>query len=98
MRKKYDKMFVGLLMGIFAPTLVFFIIYIVKFWNEYTLSEVLMKIEELDLTSKIIALSVFFSNLLLFYIMYRMRKDRICKGILLATFLYAFLVISIKYL
>lgn len=97
-KNKYDKMFIGLLMGVLAPFIVFLTVYLTKFWGEYSLKEVLEQIQELDLASKIVALSVFLSNMILFYVMYRMRKDRICKGILWATFLYAFLVIYLKYL
>lgn len=97
-KNKYDKMFIGLLMGVLAPFIVFLTVYLAKFWGEYSLKEVLEQIQELDLASKIVALSVFLSNMILFYVMYRMRKDRICKGILWATFLYAFLVIYLKYL
>lgn len=98
MNSKYDKIFIGLILGTVAPFVVFFIVYCVKFLGQYSLNEVIGQIRELDLSSKIIALSVFLSNLLLFYLFYRVRKDRVCKGILFATFLYAFLVIYLKYL
>ncbi|PVX52618.1 hypothetical protein C7377_0947 [Balneicella halophila] len=97
MKAKYDKMFLGLLAGVFAPTLVFFIVYIVKYMGTYSLQTILSQIQTLELTSKIIALCVFLANLLVFYLMYRLRWDKFCKGVLLATFIYAFLVISIKY-
>lgn len=96
MKAKFDKMYVGLLSGVFAPALVFLLIYCIKYAGEYRLKTIVEQIQALELTSKIIALSVFLANLVLFYVMYRMRWDKFCKGILLATFLYAFLVVSLK--
>lgn len=97
MKAKFDKMFLGLLSGVSAPMLVFGVIYLVKYAGKYSLSVIIEQIQQLDLGTKIIALSVFLSNLIIFYIMYRMRWDKFCRGILLATFLYAFLVVSMKF-
>lgn len=97
MKVKFDKMFLGLLAGVLAPSVVFLVIYLVKYAGIYSLKIIVEQIQALDLGAKIIALSVFLSNLLLFYAFYRVRWDKFCKGILLATFLYAFLVISMKF-
>ncbi len=97
MKSKFDKMFLGLLSGVFAPLLIFFIIYLAKYAGEYTLSQIIEQIKLLELGTKIIALTVFLANMILFYVMYRLRWDKFCRGVLLATFLYAFLVISMKF-
>ncbi len=97
MKAKFDKMFLGLLSGIFAPTLVFFAIYFAKYAGQYSFSEIIEQIKTLDLGAKIIALTVFLANMILFYVMYRLHWDKFCKGILLATFLYAFLVVSMTF-
>ncbi len=97
MKSRYDKMFLGLLSGVFAPTVIFFAIYLVKYAGKYSLREIIAQIQLLDLGAKIIALTVFLANIVLFYVMYRLRWDKFCKGVLLATFLYAFLVVSMKF-
>ncbi len=97
MKSKFDKMFLGLLSGVFAPSLIFFIIYLAKYVGQYTLSQIIEQIKLLELGTKIIALTVFLANMILFYVMYRLRWDKFCRGVLLATFLYAFLVISMKF-
>ncbi len=97
MKSRYDKMFLGLLSGVFAPTVIFFAIYMVKYAGEYTLQEIIAQIKTLDLGAKIIALTVFLANIVLFYAMYRLRWDKFCKGVLLATFLYAFLIFTMKF-
>lgn len=97
MKEKCDKMFLGLLAGVLAPSLIFFVMYLVKYAGKYSLQTIIEQIQALDLGAKIIALSVFLANLVLFYVFYRVRWDKFCKGILLATFLYAFLVISMKF-
>ncbi len=97
MKSKFDKMFLGLLAGVFAPTLIFFAIYFVKYAGQYSLPQIVEQIKVLELGTKIIALTVFLANLVLFYVMYRLRWDKFCKGVLLATFLYAFLVVSMKF-
>ncbi len=97
MKSRYDKMFLGLLSGVFAPTVIFFAIYLVKYAGQNSLREIIAQIQLLDLGAKIIALTVFLANIVLFYVMYRLRWDKFCKGVLLATFLYAFLVVSMKF-
>lgn len=97
MKAKFDKMFLGLLTAVLAPGLVFFSIFLAKYAGKYSLKTIVEQIESLELGAKIIALSVFLSNLILFYAFYRLRWDKFCKGVLLATFLYAFLVISMKF-
>ncbi len=97
MKAKFDKMFLGLLSGVLAPTFIFFGIYFVKYAGQYSLSQIIEQIKLLDLGAKIIALTVFLANMILFYVMYRLRWDKFCRGVLLATFLYAFLVISMKF-
>lgn len=97
MKATLNKMYVGLVSGVLAPALVFIVIYLVKYAGEYSLKVIVEQIQSLDLGAKIIALSVFLSNLILFYVMYRIRWDKFCRGVLLATFLYAFLVVSMKF-
>ncbi len=96
MKAKYDKMFLGLLSGVFSPSLIFFLVYVIKYIGRYSLSEILAQIQLLDLGAKLIALTVFLANIILFTIMYRLRWDKFCKGVLLATLVYAFLVLSMK--
>ncbi len=59
MKAKFDKMFLGLLSGVLAPTFIFFGIYFVKYAGQYSLSQIIEQIKLLDLGAKIIALTVF---------------------------------------
>lgn len=90
-------MYVGLTMGVLGPSLFLLVVYLFKYVNEYSIVEIMEEIKRLGLESKIVALAVFLVNLIVFYVFYRLKWDKLCKGILLATFLYAILVIAMKY-
>lgn len=97
MKEYLNKMYVGLVIGVLSPSLFLSIIYLFKYIKEYSIAEIIAEVERLGLESKIVALSVFSMNLVIFYVFYRLKWDKLCKGVLWATILYAFLVITMKY-
>lgn len=93
-KKRFDKLKVGLLPGIFLPILAFFIYYLLKF-RDVKFEVYLQYIHEYRILFKIMSLCVL-SNLPLFYIFIQFKKLRSAQGVVMAVFFYAFLVLAYR--
>lgn len=89
-----DNFFTGLICGLAAPVAAFSVYTKIKLPQEAILN-VLQHIQQIGILSTIISLSVFV-NLLVFFLFIWSKADRSAKGVLAATFLYAFLVAILK--
>ncbi len=92
--KTKNNAWIGFVSGMAAPVLTFAIYVKIKFPNE-EITDVYTSISQLGLLSVIISLTVFV-NLLVFFLFIWMNADRAAKGVLGATFLYAFIVVYLK--
>src|SRR6185436_8966634 len=90
MKNKMNSFVVGLICGLTTPALAFIVYSKIKFRHE-TLITVMQHIKELGITSNIISLAVFV-NLPLFFTFLWTHRDLSARGVLGATFLYAFAV------
>jgi hypothetical protein len=89
-----DKQFIkGLFVGLIAP-IVAFIIY-VAFYLEREILETYHSLLEKNILSEAISLSVLI-NLLIFFMNIKTNRDMVAKGIILATMIYAFIVLGLK--
>mgnify|MGYP001389652798 FL=1 len=85
----------GTLVGVIAP-LVAFVVY-VAFYLEADVLQTINKLVEINKIAHVISLSVLI-NLLIFFMNLRTNREMSAKGILLATLLYAFIVMIMKLL
>jgi len=93
--KKYsDNLYIGLTLGIIIPIVTLIIVYFYVF-NRYKISEFLYFLKTMNILSKLLSLCVV-PNLLLFFSFIWTKKDSSAKGVLVATFVLAFLVILLK--
>ena len=90
-----NNAWIGFLSGLVAPLITFSIYVKIKFPREDFLS-VVNDILQLGVLSPIISLTVFV-NLLVFFIFIWSNADRAAKGVLGATFIYAFMVVLLKF-
>ncbi len=88
-QKKYDKLSFGLILGIIIPLLIYFVIYFVRY-SDVPVEAYLQQLWKLKVTFKILSLCGF-ANLLVFFWFFRKKMDKAARGIIFATFLYAFL-------
>ncbi len=89
-----DKQFVkGLLVGLIAP-IVAFVIY-VAFYLDADLINTYKSLVAINKLSHVISLSVLI-NLLLFFMKLKTNREVAAKGILFATFVYAFIILALK--
>ena len=89
-----DKQFIkGFFVGIIAP-IVAFVIY-VAFYLESDVVETYNSLVKMNKLTHVISWSALI-NLLLFFMNIKTNRDRVAKGILFATMLYAFIVLYLK--
>ncbi len=88
------EILIGFFIAIIA-TLFGFYIY-VEFVSQYSFKETLKILNEQDLYGKIIGLAAI-PNLFLFFIFLKKKQDYRARGVLLASFLLAFLVLIIQF-
>ncbi|MDX9880911.1 MAG: hypothetical protein RBS73_02520 [Prolixibacteraceae bacterium] len=93
-RNKYDQVQFGFLPGLLGPLLVFVIVFLVQ-GNDQPFSEYIKNLWTFDVLIKLLSLCVF-PNLLLFVFFIRKKYDRAARGVLMATFIYAFAVLFSK--
>jgi len=85
----------GFSIGVIAP-IITLIIYI-AFFLEIEIDTAIAKFESTNTLPHHISLSVFLTNIILFFMHLKTNNEDISKGILAATFIYAFFVVYIKF-
>jgi len=85
----------GFSVGVIAP-IITLIIYI-SFILEVEIDIAFAEFERLNTLTHHISLSVFLTNILLFFMNIKTNKEEVAKGILGATMVYAFIVVMIKF-
>ena len=93
---KGDRILNGWLLGTVVPLVIFMGVYLVKF-SEFDFSTYLNNLWHMRVFFKIISLCVF-PNLVFFMIFYRMKYDMAARGVIMATFIYACLVMFAKFI
>jgi hypothetical protein len=93
-RKQLDRIFSGWLLGTIVPLVIFLITYEVKY-SEIEFSLYLRNLWNMKLFLKILSLCVF-PNLGFFLLFYRMKYDMAARGVIMATFMYTFMVLIAK--
>jgi len=93
-RNRYDRMLIGWLIGTMVPIVIFLITYQVKY-SEMEFLVFLKSMWQMKIFLKLLSLCVF-PNLGLFFLFYRNKYDMAARGVIMATFIYAFVVLFAK--
>lgn len=93
---RYDRIIIGLLIGLILPVIIFLITYKVKY-SEVEFMVYLHRIWQMKILLKILSLCVF-PNLGVFLLFLRIKYERAARGVVMATFIYAFVVLIAKLL
>ncbi|BBE20023.1 hypothetical protein AQPE_4214 [Aquipluma nitroreducens] len=93
-RNTADRLLVGWVIGIVVPLLFFLVFYQMKY-SEMQFMVYLRNVWDMKIFLKIISLCVF-PNLGFFFLFYRNKYDMAARGVIMATFMYAFLVLIAK--
>jgi hypothetical protein len=89
--KRLDRILTGWLLGTIVPLIIFLVIYWVKF-REYEFLVYINNLLHMRVFFKILSLCVF-PNLAFFFIFYKSKYDMAARGVIMATFMFAFLVL-----
>lgn len=93
-RNRFDRILTGWLIGTIVPMIIFLITYQVKY-SEFEFTVYLKNLWHMKIFLKILSLCVF-PNLGFFLLFYRQKYDMAARGVILATFIYAILVLIAK--
>lgn len=93
-KQRFDRILTGWSIGTILPLIFFLIIYQVKY-SEMELMVYLKNMWYMKVLLKILSLCVF-PNLGVFYLFYRDKYDMAARGVIMATFMYAFGVLIAK--
>jgi len=94
MKQNLDTTVTGLLFGIIVPIITFLIVYSVLSGNQ-TLNDYMQRLIDRNIQGHFISISVI-PNLLFFFIFIWLYKMKAARGVLLSTFLWAFLILAIR--
>ncbi len=92
--KNISKIKHGFYPGIIFPIIIFLVFYIVQY-KEVSFKDYIESMWQFQLLFKLLSLCVV-PNLLLFLYYFKQKKDMAARGVLMATFLYAFIVLISK--
>ena len=93
-RNRFDRILMGWLIGAIVPLIIFLITYQVKY-SEMDFLVYLKDLWQMKMFLKLLSLCVY-ANLGLFFVFYRLKYDMAARGVIMATFMYAFLVLIAK--
>jgi len=93
-QKKNDKFAFGFAAGLLVPLFIFIVIYLLRY-PEVPLFDYLANLWQFEVLLKILSLCVF-PNLFVFLLVIRRKMDHAARGVLAATFIYAFIVLASK--
>lgn len=93
-KQKYDHTQLGLVLGILLPILSFIVLWAFK--NENGLINYIQSFYRIGKLSNLVSLSVI-PNLLLFFLFIWTERNRSARGVLLATFVFAFIIALLKF-
>src|SRR5690606_16119071 len=94
MIRRYDRIWVGFLMGVLLPFLVMMIFYL-SAYATYTVPDFLMKMVFAEIFFPLLSLCAII-NLGSFFLFYQTKNDRAARGVIMATMIFAFAVLIYK--
>lgn len=93
-QNRYDRILTGWTIGTILPLIIFWITYEVKY-SEMDFVFFLRSMWRMKIFLKLLSICVF-PNLGFFLLFYKIKYDMAARGVILATFMYAFLVLITK--
>jgi len=93
-RSNIDRLVVGFAIGLLVPVIFFLIVYLAKYGN-IDFMVYIRRTWEMKIFLKILSVCVF-PDLGFFLLFYRRKYDMAARGVILATFMYAFAVLIAK--
>jgi hypothetical protein len=92
--KKFDSLLIGTISGLILPFITITVYYFIKY-NKVSVSDFINVLETYNVITQVISLCVL-PNLLLFFINLWTNRMQSARGVILATFIYTFIVLIMK--
>lgn len=92
----FDKLWIGLVSGIVVPMIALSCYYFARY-SDLSLVDFFQVYKNLGILTHIISLSIL-PNLLVFFLFIRQNNLKSARGVLMATFLFTFVVLCIRFL
>jgi len=96
MKSMINNSYVGLVLGLVVPILSIFIAYLVNFRDVMTVSQFIDGVLVLRIYAKMMAVAVYFGNVICFFLFIKLDWLKAARGVLLATIVYSFIVLLFK--
>ncbi|RXQ97328.1 hypothetical protein EO244_00075 [Ancylomarina salipaludis] len=96
MKSLINNSYVGTLIGLLVPVLSIFIAYLVNFRDEMTFSQFIDGVLVLKIYAKLMAVAVYFGNVICFFLFIKLDWLKAARGVLLATIIYSFIVLLFR--
>ncbi len=96
MSKKANCMRLGLLLGFIIPILSILLIYIIRFSDTLTIAEFLKTLFVLKIYTKVLAVAVYFGNIVSFFLFIKTERLKSARGVLTATVIYSLIILILR--
>jgi len=93
MKSLINNSYVGTLIGLIVPVLTIFIAYWLKASHEISIHQFVDGVQYLQIYVKMITVSVYFSNVVSFFLFINLDWLKAARGVLLATIIYTFVIL-----
>ena len=97
MKSKINSTLLGTIIGIVVPVLSIFLAYLVRFQDEMTIKEFIDSLLIHRVYTKVMALGVYFGNIVFFFLFIKTDLLKAARGVLLATILYSFAIMVFRF-
>ena len=96
MKSLINNSYVGLVLGLVVPILSILIAYLVNFRHEMTIPQFIDGVLVLRIYAKMMAVAVYFGNVVCFFLLIKLDWLKAARGVLLATIVYSFIVLLFR--
>lgn len=97
MKSRINSTILGLIIGLLVPVLSILLAYVVRFQDELTIKEFIDSLLIYRVYTKVMALGVYFGNIVFFFLFIKTDLLRAARGVLLATILYSFAIMVFRF-
>ncbi|MDE5423811.1 hypothetical protein L3073_16475 [Ancylomarina sp. DW003] len=93
MKSLINNSYIGALIGVIVPIITIYIAYWLKSTGEVSISQFVDGVQYLEIYVKMITVSVYFSNVVCFFLFIKLDWLKAARGVLLATIIYTFTIL-----
>ncbi|MBL4561838.1 MAG: hypothetical protein JKX79_12735 [Labilibaculum sp.] len=97
MKSKINSTILGLIIGILVPILSILLVYAVKFQADMSLKAFIDSMLVHRIYIKVVALGVYFGNIVFFFLFIKTDLLKAARGVLLATILYSLAIMIFRF-